>query len=47
LTTGQDIVIDARLAGVGIAIFATWRKMPLVVVIVLGVGTTAVLRALS
>jgi branched-subunit amino acid transport protein len=46
LTTGQDIVIDARLAGVGIAILATWRKMPLVVVIVLGVGTTAALRAL-
>jgi branched-subunit amino acid transport protein len=46
-TTGQDIVIDARLAGVSVAILATWRKMPLVVVIVLGVGTTAALRALS
>ena len=46
-TTGQDIVIDARLAGVSVAIFATWRKMPLAVVIVLGVGTTAALRAFS
>ena len=47
LTTGQDIVIDARMAGVCVAVFATWRKLPLAVVIVLGVGTTALLRAVA
>lgn len=46
-TTGQQIVIDARVAGVAVAVVATWRKLPLAVVIVLGVGTTALLRALS
>ncbi|MEY3805606.1 MAG: hypothetical protein RIR69_418 [Actinomycetota bacterium] len=44
-TTGQEIVIDARFAGVAVAVVATWRKLPLAVVIFLGVGTTALLRA--
>lgn len=45
-TQGQEIVLDARAAGVAVAILATWRRLPFIVVIVLGVGTTAVLRAL-
>lgn len=46
-TTGQEIVVDARVVGVAVAVFATWRKLPLAVVIFLGVGTTALLRAFS
>ena len=46
-TTGQSIVLDARVAGVAVAVVATWRKMPLAVVIVAGVGTTALLRAVT
>jgi len=46
-TTGQQIVVDARLAGVAVAVVATWRRLPLAVVIVAGVGTTALLRALA
>lgn len=47
LTVGQDIVIDARLAGVAVAAVATWRRMPLWFVLVTGVGTTALLRAIG
>ena len=46
-TSGQEIVLDARVAGVAVAVVATWRKLPLAVVIFLGVGTTALLRVLS
>ena len=43
-TTGQNYAIDARAAGLAIAVLATWRKLPFVVVIVAGVGTTALIR---
>ena len=43
-TTGQNYAIDARAAGLAVAVLATWRKLPFVVVIVAGVGTTAVIR---
>jgi branched-subunit amino acid transport protein len=43
-TTGQSYAIDARAAGLVVAVLATWRKLPFVVVIVAGVGTTAVIR---
>ena len=43
-TTGQSYAIDARAAGLAIAVLATWRKLPFVVVIVAGVGTTALIR---
>jgi branched-subunit amino acid transport protein len=46
LSIGQHLQIDARLAGVGAAIFAAWRKMPVIVVIVVGAGTTALVRRL-
>ena len=45
-STGQHLVIDARVAGVGVAVLAAWRKAPLPVVIVLGAAVTAALRAL-
>jgi branched-subunit amino acid transport protein len=43
-TVGQQIGIDARAAGLAVAVIATWRKMPFVVIIVAGVGTTALIR---
>ncbi len=47
LTVGQHVQIDARAAGVGIAVVAAWRRAPLIVVIVLGAAVTAAVRALS
>lgn len=43
-TTGQEIVIDARAAGLAVAILATWKKAPFWLVILGGVGTTALIR---
>ncbi len=43
-TAGQTIGVDARAAGLAVAALATWRKLPFAVIIVLGVGTTALIR---
>ena len=43
-TTGQTIGVDARAAGLAVAAVATWRKLPFALIIVLGVGTTALIR---
>jgi hypothetical protein len=45
-TTGQSLALDERAIGLGVAIIAAWRKMPLIVVVILGAATTALLRAL-
>ena len=42
---GQDLVLDARAAGVAVAVVATWRRAPIPVVIVLGAAVTAIVRA--
>lgn len=47
LSIGQELVIDARLAGVSVAVLAAWRRAPLIVVIVLGAVVTALVRAVS
>jgi len=47
LSIGQDLVVDARAAGVAAAVVATWRRAPLVVVIVVGAAVTAAVRALG
>jgi MinD superfamily P-loop ATPase len=44
---GQHLQIDARAAGVGCAVLAAWRRAPLIVVIVVGAGVTALIRALA
>lgn len=44
---GQELVLDARAAGVGAAALAAWRKVPLIGVIVIGAAVTAAVRALS
>lgn len=46
-TNGQDLAFDARALGLAVAVVATWRRLPLMVVIVLGVGSTALLRAFT
>ena len=39
-----DLVFDARVAGLVVALFATWRKVPFLGVIVLAMAATAVAR---
>ena len=45
-TQGQHLVLDARAAGIGVAVIAAWRKAPLIVVIVLAAMVTALVRQL-
>lgn len=47
LSVGQHLQIDARLAGVGVAIVSAWRKLPMIVVIAAGAATTALVRQLA
>jgi branched-subunit amino acid transport protein len=42
---GQRLVLDARAAGVGVAVIAASRKAPLIVVIVAAAAVTASIRA--
>lgn len=46
-TLGQDLVLDARAAGVAVATVAVWRRAPFVVVIVVAAAVTALVRAVS
>ena len=43
--SGQQMVLDARAAGVGVAAFLAWRRVPLIAVIVAGAAVTALVRA--
>ena len=45
-SVGHHLAVDARAAGVGVAVVAAWRNAPVILVIVLGAATTAMLRAL-
>lgn len=47
LTTDGRWVVDARAAGVASAVLAAWRRAPFPVVVLLGAGVTAVVRALG
>lgn len=47
ISVGQDLVVDARVAGIGAAVVATWRRAPLVLVIAIGAAVTAAVRAIS
>ena len=42
---GQDLVVDARVAGFAVAVIAAWRRAPLIVVVVLAAAATALVRA--
>ncbi len=41
---GQHLQLDARAAGVGAAVIAAWRRVPLILVIVIGAAVTAIVR---
>lgn len=43
-STGTDLVLDARAAGIAAGIVAAWRNLPFWAVIVIAAGTTAVVR---
>lgn len=45
-STGQQLVLDARAGGLLVAVVATWRRAPFIVVVALAAGTTALLRQL-
>jgi branched-subunit amino acid transport protein len=47
LTEGDRLVIDARLAGVAVAVIAIIRKAPFLVVVGLAAATTALLRQIG
>lgn len=42
----RSLVVDARLAGVAAAGVAVWRKMPVLLVVVIAAAVTAAVRAL-
>lgn len=44
-TAAQSLVIDARAAGLAVALVAVWRKAPFIVVVVLAMAATAAVRA--
>ena len=44
---GQELVLDARAAGVGAAAVAAWRRAPMMVVIVVGAAVTALVRRVA
>lgn len=44
-TSGQSYAFDERAIGLGVAIIAAWRKLPLIIVVILGAATTAFMRA--
>lgn len=46
-TTAHHITLDARAAGLCVAALLSWRRMPFAVVVVCGVGTVALLRAVT
>lgn len=46
-SVGRHLVVDARAAGVAAAVLASWRKLPVAVVIVIGAAVTAGVRAMS
>lgn len=43
-TTRQDLVVDARAIGVAVGAVASWRRLPLAVVVVLAAAVTALVR---
>jgi uncharacterized membrane protein len=44
---GRHLTIDARVAGVAVALVAIWRRWPFLVVVGLAAATTALLRPVA
>ncbi len=47
LDGGHCLVVDTRLAALGVAAVALWRKAPFIVVVILAAATAALLRYLG
>lgn len=46
-TSMQDVALDARAAGLAVALVAVWRRAPFIVVVVAAMAATAAVRALG
>ena len=46
-TTGQEIVVDARIVGLAVAAVLSWRRAPFALTVFAGVGATALLRLVA
>jgi hypothetical protein len=44
---GRHLTVDARAAGVAVALVAIWRRLPFLVVVGLASATTALLRLVA
>ncbi len=44
-SSAHELVVDARSVGLAVAVIAAWRKAPLIVVVILAAGVTALIRA--
>jgi branched-subunit amino acid transport protein len=45
--TGESVTVDARVPGVVAGAIALWRRVPLILAMVIGAAVTALVRALS
>lgn len=46
-STAQQLVFDARAAGLAVAIVAVWRRAPFIVVVLAAMAATALVRLVS
>ena len=46
-TTGRELAFDARVVGLAAAVVLSWRRAPFAVTVFVGVGATALLRAVA
>lgn len=46
-TSAQSLVLDARAAGLIVAVIAVWRRAPFIVVVVAAMAATALVRGLA
>lgn len=46
-TQGQSIVLGARPVGLAVAAFLSWKRAPFALIVVAGVGATAIVRAVA
>jgi branched-subunit amino acid transport protein len=46
-TSGQEIVVDARIVGLAVAAVLSWRRAPFALTVFAGVGATALLRLVA
>ena len=47
VSNGQQLALDARLAALAAAALALWARLPFLLVVVLGAGAAALVRALG